>query len=142
MPHGRHIYSKAYDTEKATMCAYSQSDNALPHWKCLFRCCAQCPIINITGQETDDKHPNPSPSIRFHIYHMIAQCTKHGRLTLTDKKSCRKCQQDTASRKSTEIYTRKDLGMMETTISNFHTSFLFQKSRNWSFTFLTYKYWI
>ena len=31
MPHGRHIYPKAYDMEKATMCANSQSDNALPH---------------------------------------------------------------------------------------------------------------
>ena len=30
--------------------------------------------------------------------------------------------------------------MMETTISNFHTSLLFQKSRSWSFTFLTYKH--
>ena len=29
MPHGRHIYSKAM--AKATMCSYSQSDNALPH---------------------------------------------------------------------------------------------------------------
>ena len=28
MPHGRHIYSKAYDMEKATICAYSQSDHA------------------------------------------------------------------------------------------------------------------
>ena len=27
MPHERHIYAKAYDMEKATICAYSQSDN-------------------------------------------------------------------------------------------------------------------
>ena len=123
MPHGRHIYAKAYDMAKETMCAYSQSDHALPHWKCVLRCCAQCPSINIPDQETDDKHPNPSPSIRFHIYHLIARCTKHGRLPLTDKKSCRKCQHDTASGQSTKIYTRKELVMMETTISNFHTSF-------------------
>ena len=25
MPHGRHIYAKAYDMENTTMCAYSQS---------------------------------------------------------------------------------------------------------------------
>ena len=31
MPHGRHIYAKSYDMAKATMCAYSQSDHALPH---------------------------------------------------------------------------------------------------------------
>ena len=33
MPHGRNINAKAYDMEKATMCAYSQSDHALLHWK-------------------------------------------------------------------------------------------------------------
>ena len=104
MPHGRHIYSKAYDMAKTTMCAYSQSDHVSPHCKCVLRCCAQCPIINITDQETDHNHPNPSLSIRFHIYHMIAQCTKHVRLPLTDKKICCKCQQDTASVKSTKIY--------------------------------------
>ena len=54
---------------------------------------------------------------------MIARCTKHGRLPLTDKKHFCKCQQDTSSGQSTKIYTRKELVMMETTISNFHTSF-------------------
>ena len=61
MPHGRHIYTKLYYMEKATMCANSQSDHALPHWKCVLRCCTQCPSINIPVQETDDNHTNPSP---------------------------------------------------------------------------------
>ena len=42
----------------------------------------------------------------FHIYHLIVYCTKDDRLPLTDKKSCRKCQQGTASGQSTKIYTR------------------------------------
>ena len=71
---------------------------------------------------------------------MIARCTKHGKLPLTEKKSCRKCQQDTVSGKLTKIYTRKELVMMETTISNFRTSFIFQKFRSWRFTFHAYKY--
>ena len=74
MPHGRHIYAKSYDMAKETMWANSQSDHALSHWKCVLRCCAQCPSINIPDQETYDNHPNPSPSIRFHIYHLIARC--------------------------------------------------------------------
>ena len=123
MPHGRHIYTKAYDMAKAKICAYSQLDHALPHWKCLLRCCSKCPSINLSDQETDDHYPNTSPSISFHIYHLIARCTKHGRLSLTDNKSCHNCQQDTASGKSTKIYTRKELVMMETTISNLHTNF-------------------
>ena len=122
MPHGRHIYAKAYDMARATMCEYSQSYHALPHWKCVFRCCAKCLGINLPDQETYDQYPNTSASIRFHVYHIIARCTKHGRLLLTDNKKNCKCRQDTASGKSTKIYTRKELVMMETTISNFHTS--------------------
>ena len=63
MPHGRDIYAKAYDMEKATICKYPQSDHALPHWKYVLRCCAKCNIINITVYKTDDTHPNPSRSI-------------------------------------------------------------------------------
>ena len=123
MPHGRHIYAKVYDMSKAKICANSHSDHTLTHWKYVLRCCAKCPSINILDQETDDKHPNRSPPIRFHIYHLIARCTKHCMLPSTNKKSCQECQQDTASVKSTKVYTRKELLMMETTISNFHTSF-------------------
>ena len=107
MPHGSHIYAKAYDMAKARMCAYSQSDHALPHWKCVLLCCAKCTSINLPDQETYDKYPDTSHSIRFHIYHLIALCTKNGRRPLTDKKICRKCQKDKASRQPTKIYTRK-----------------------------------
>ena len=100
MPHGHHIYAKAYDTEKATMCAYSQSDHALPQWKRVLLCCAKCTSINLPDQETDDQHPDTIHSIRFHIYHLIAHCKKHGRLPLTDNKICRKCQPDTSSGQS------------------------------------------
>ena len=72
MSHGSHIYAKASDMEKATMCTYSQSDNALLHWKCVLCFCADCPCINITDQIT-------TPSIWFHIYHIIACCTAHGK---------------------------------------------------------------
>ena len=76
MPHGRHVYAKSYDMAKATMCAYPYSDHALPHWKCVLQCCANCTSVNIPDQETDDQYSNTSPSIRFHIYHIIARCRK------------------------------------------------------------------
>ena len=97
MPHGRHIYAKAYGTVKAKMCAYPQSYHDLSHWKCIMRCCAKHPSVNITYQETDDQYPNTITSIRFHIYHLIACSTKNGRLPLTDKKLCCKFKQYTAS---------------------------------------------
>ena len=123
---------------KATMCAYTQSDHALPHWKCIMQCCAKCPGVNLLDQETDDQYSNTSPSICFHIYHLIARCTKLGRLPLTERRVFRKCQQDTASGLSTKIYTRKELVMMDTTISNLCTSFIFHQFSGWRLTFHTY----
>ena len=86
MPHGRHIYAKASDMENVTMCTYPHSDHALPHWKCVLQCCADCPCINLPDHETNKKHEGTTPSIRFHIYHIIARCTAHGIIPLEDKK--------------------------------------------------------
>ena len=91
IPHGRHIYAKASDMEKATMCAYLQSDHELSHWKCVMQYCDKCPSVNLPDQETDNLYSNTSSSIRFHIYHLIARCREHGSLSLNDKKICRKC---------------------------------------------------
>ena len=107
MPHDSHLYAKSYDMAKLTMCVYLQSYHALPHWKCVMRCCAKCSSINPPDQETDDQYSNTSPSIRFHIYRIIARCTTHDMITLNYKIICRKCKQDTASENSAKIYTRK-----------------------------------
>ena len=88
MPHGHHIYAKASDMVQATMSAYPQSDNALQQWKHLLRYCDERPCIKITDQETDNKNSDTTPSIRFHIYHIIAPCTDHGIITLKYKKIC------------------------------------------------------
>ena len=65
MPHGSHIYSKAYDMENATTSAYFHSDNAIPHWKFVLRCCAECPCINLPDQETNKKHEEKNPQLGF-----------------------------------------------------------------------------
>ena len=133
MPHGHRIYAKSYNMAKAKICAYSQSDHVLPHLKFPLQCCAKFSSINLPDQERDDNYPNPSPSIRFHIYNIIACCTKHARLPLTDKKSCRKYQQYTALGQSTKMYTRKQLVMMETTISDLRTSFYISEIQKLAF---------
>ena len=122
IPHGRHIFAKSSDMANAKMCAYPHSDHELPHWKCVMWCCDKCPSTNISDQETDDQYYNTSPSIRFHVYHLISRCTAHLRLPLNENKFCLQCRHDSASKKSTKIYTRKELVAMETTISNFHQS--------------------
>ena len=65
MPHGRHIYAKASDMAKDTMCKYPQSDHTLPHWKCVLRCCAECPCIDITDQEIDKNMKKQHPQLGF-----------------------------------------------------------------------------
>ena len=50
MPHGCHIYAKSSDMANDTMCAYPPSDHALPHWKYVLRCRAECKPINIPEQ--------------------------------------------------------------------------------------------
>ena len=92
-PHRRHIYYKESDISQATICAYPKSDHALPHWKCVLRCCYDCPCINIPDQETDNHNSDTTPSIRFHIYHIITCCSAHGRIPLKYKKICYMCKQ-------------------------------------------------
>ena len=123
MPHGSHIYSKASDMANATMYKYPQSEHALPHWKCVLRGCVDCHCINIPDQETTKNHDETTPSIRFHIYHIIGRCTSHGRIPLKDKNICYMCEQESLSDKCTKIYTRKELVITETIISDFHASF-------------------
>ena len=104
------------------MCAYPQSDRLLPHCKCVLRCCAKFPSVNLPVQEIYDQYSKTSTSIRFHIYHIIAFCTTHEKSSIKWQKNPM-CKRDSASEKSTKIYTRWELVVMETTISNFHTSF-------------------
>ena len=94
IPHGIRIYAKSSDIANAAMCTYPQSEHALPHWKFVLRCCDDCPCINIPDQETTKKHEGKTPSIRFHIYHIIGRCTSHGRIPLKHKNICYMCEQE------------------------------------------------
>ena len=123
MPHGIHIYAKASDMANATICTCPQSEHALPHWKCVLRYFSDCPCINLPDHKTNKKHEETTPSIRFHIYHIIGRCTACGRITSKEKKICYTCEQESLPDKSKNIYTRKELVMMETKVSDFHTSF-------------------
>ena len=51
---------------------------------------------------------------------MITCCTSYGRIPLNENKICCKFKQYSVSEKSIELYTRKELLMMETKTLNFH----------------------
>ena len=89
------------------MCAYPQYAHALTHCKRVLICCANCPFINIPDQETYNQYSDTTPSIWFHIYHIIESCTAHGIIPLKDNKICRICRQQSSSDVSTNIYTKK-----------------------------------
>ena len=79
--------------------------------------------VNLPIQEIDKKPEETTPSIRFHIYHIISRCNDNGRIPLKDNKICYMCKQESSLDEFRKIYTRKELEMMETTISDFRTSF-------------------
>ena len=97
IPHGRHIYDKAYGVAKSTVWPYPQYDHALPHWKCVLRLCAYFPCINIPDQEKDNQYSETTPSIRFHIYRIISRCTDNCRITLKEKNIYHMCKQEYSS---------------------------------------------
>ena len=94
MPHGHHIYVSASDIAMAKICAYSTYQHELPHSKFVLCCCSNFPRIDIPGQESYMHHSNTYPSILFHIYHLIARFTIHGRNQRDEKKICRLCLQN------------------------------------------------
>ena len=65
IPHGCHIYAKASDIQKSTMCIYPQSDYALTHGKCVSWCCAECPYINLPYKETSKNMKKKDPQLGF-----------------------------------------------------------------------------
>ena len=97
MPHGHNTNETASDKAMETMCSYPPSQHAFPHWKCVSRCCANFPRIDLIGQALDRNNPIPSPMIQFHVYQLVEQCTVHGICTLYENKICRLCLRDPAS---------------------------------------------
>ena len=65
MPHGRHIYANTSDMANTTICTYHQYEHAPPHWKCVLRCCAKCPCINLPNQKTKQKRKKQHPQLGF-----------------------------------------------------------------------------
>ena len=97
IPHGRHIYAKAFDVALVTMFKYPQSDHALPHCKYVLRCCADFPCLNLPNQEIDNQYSDKPPSIRFHIYRVISHCTAHCSIIFIQKKIGYMCKQESSS---------------------------------------------
>ena len=124
------------------MCTYSKPDHALPHLKCALRWCTKCPCVNLPDQETYDQYSNTTPSIWFNIYCLIENCTTHGRFLLNERKFFACVNRILIQNNPQNIYTRKDLVEIETTIYNFYSSFYILAIHKLVFHIPMYKYWV
>ena len=85
-----------------------------------MRCCAKCPRIDLTSLESDDQNLNFSPTICFHVHHIIARWTVHDRHPFNENRQCWFCESYTDSIVTAKLYTGKELVMMETSVLVFH----------------------
>ena len=79
------------------------------HWKCVLCCGSNLPCNYLPYQESDMNHSNASPSIRFHIYHLITLFKVHGRRQLDEDKSFVSVFKDIATGTPAKLHTRKSL---------------------------------
>ena len=120
MPNGNNMSKTAYNIEMATMCVYTSSKYALPHFKCVLRCCAQCSWIGIPSPESDHHNSNFIPIICFCVYQHIEHCTVYDRRPFNEKKQFQLCEAYAYSIVTEKLYTIKYIFMMESSIVDFH----------------------
>ena len=65
---------------------YTSSSYALPHWKCVLCCCAQCPHIYLPSPESDHHNLNVSTIISFCVYQHIARFNVNDRHPFNESK--------------------------------------------------------
>ena len=101
------------------LCAYPSSNYSLPHYKCVLQCCANFTFIGLPSTESDQHNSNVSTTIIFHVYNLVARCTMHGRRTLNEKKRCQFFKATSDSKVTTNLYTIKDILVMDASIVDF-----------------------
>ena len=119
-------HAKVSDALECVQCAPIGS--GLPHWACVQRNCKKCPEYPVPPEEqgTDEN----APTIKFHIYQIATECTKHGILT-KGAKTCPQCALDPPaappgepwSKKRPKVRSRKHLTLMECAFGTFHTDY-------------------
>ena len=70
-----------------TMCEYTPSHYALPHWKCVLYFCANFQHNYPPSQEIGNHHSNIYLMMHFHIYHLTVWCLVHERRPLDENKN-------------------------------------------------------
>lgn len=114
------LHKKTRDAIKEVMCPIVDSFEH-NHWKCVTGKCTNCPKYNIP---LDEEANTEADNIRFHVYHLVTSCSKHGLLHLRTK-VCKICGPKTplTTQKVPKICTRKKLHLLEKPIASFMKDF-------------------
>jgi hypothetical protein len=102
------IHPKPKIALKSIQCTNVNNFNFL-HWNCVLRQCSVCPQypIHVKEQRTN----NDAPTISFHVYLPVTNCTQHGRLP-ERAKTCPSCEADGHVGKKGKVRTRKHLTLL------------------------------
>ena len=80
----------------------------------------KCPQIDLKSPESDKHNSNVSPTISFHVYQHIECCTVFYRTPFNENKQFQLCGSYIDAIFTTQMYTRKELVRMESSIVDFH----------------------
>ena len=85
-----------------------------------LHCCESFPCIAIPNQVSNKNNSSKYPTICFHVYTKVSRCTVNGIYTPNELFLCSAAPKTVPSAK---IYTRKEIVLTKTSMSNFHKSF-------------------
>jgi hypothetical protein len=113
------IHPKPKIALKSIQCMNVDNFN-FPHWNCVLRRCSVCPQYPIHLEEQGTN--NDAPTISFHVYLPVTNCTQHGRLP-DRAKMCPSCDADDYAGKKGKVRTRKHLTLLSRPIGTFLEEF-------------------
>jgi hypothetical protein len=100
---------------KATQCE-PVDGIGYPHWNCILGRCFNCPKYPMPDEEHGKDEQ--APTIKFHEYAYITECSLHGVLTLRAK-GCLQCEAIPEGLRKGKVGTRKQLVKMDCPIGEF-----------------------
>ena len=120
------------------MCPNPSAHHVLPHRKYVLHCCNKLPSMVIPSQEENKDTKNRCPTICFHVYINISRCIMHDIYPYEERKTCSKCSTMHITDISTKLYTRKDIVLLETPITEFYESVYIPEIQKWHYIFHMY----
>ena len=118
-----------------TTCPCTSQHNGLPHWKCVLSCCDKCPGISVPHQETNTNATNTCSTIRFHVYRHVSCCTVHDIRSYEERTKYYMFSTDFITVTPGKVYAWKELVLLETLISEFHSKYYIPKNQKLAFNF-------